>query len=98
MSAGLNRRAVLRGTLNGAAITVALPLLDCFLTANGNALASGGPVPVRFGTWFWGCGMTPERWVPSKDGADYDLPAELKPFEGIRDRLNILSGFNVPLD
>ena len=51
--------------LGGAAVSIGLPLLDCFLNGNGTALAQGAPLPVRFGTWFWGCGMNPDRWVPS---------------------------------
>ena len=48
------RRTVLRGMIGGAAVNVALPMLNCFLNTNGTALASGAPLPVRFGTWGWG--------------------------------------------
>ena len=44
-----NRRRVLRGMLNGGAVTVGLPLLNTFLNGNGNAMADGTPMPVRFG-------------------------------------------------
>src|SRR5690606_39078788 len=44
----LNRRRVLKGLLNGGAVTVGLPLLNCFLNGNGTALADGGKMPVRF--------------------------------------------------
>ena len=40
----LNRRTVLRGMLGGTAITVGLPLLDCFLNSNGEAMADGAPL------------------------------------------------------
>lgn len=40
----LNRRRVLRGMLNGGAVTIALPLLNCFLNDNGTALASGAKI------------------------------------------------------
>ena len=43
----LSRRRILKGMLNGSAVTVALPLLDCFLNDNGTALASGVEMPVR---------------------------------------------------
>ena len=46
----LNRRTMLRGMLGGGAVTMGLPLLDCMLDINGTALASGAPMPVRFGT------------------------------------------------
>ena len=36
-----SRRTVLRGMMGGTAVTVGLPLLDCFLRSNGDALASG---------------------------------------------------------
>ena len=93
-----SRRAVLRGLLQGSAISVGLPVLDVFLNGNGTALAAGGPLPLRFGTWFWGCGMTPERWNPVVAGADFALPPELTALAPHRQQLNILSGFNVNLD
>ncbi len=98
MNTKISRRRVLRGTLGGAAISVGLPFLDCFLNGNGTALASGAPMPVRFGTWFWGLGYTPSRWVPQKIGADYDLPPEIKYIEPYKHQINILSGFDVKLD
>ena len=65
----LTRRTILRGAINGAAIGVALPFLDCFLDVNGQALAAPGKhLPVRFGTWIWGCGHIPERWIPTSEG------------------------------
>ncbi len=58
--AKLSRRRVLRGMMGGAAVTVGLPFLDCFLDSNGTALApTGTPLPVCFGTWFYGCGLNP---------------------------------------
>jgi hypothetical protein len=77
---------------------VALPLFDYFLDGNGQALARGAPLPTRFGTWFWGCGINQARWIPDKAGRDYDFKAELKPLEPFRDKLTVLSGFNALLD
>ncbi len=62
MSTTMNatRRNVLRGMMGGAAVSVGLPFLDCFLNTNGTALAAtGAPLPVAFGTFFWGCGLNP---------------------------------------
>lgn len=102
MSNSTTRRGfLLRGALSGAAVTVGLPFLDRFLDSNGEALAAtvgGGRLPVRFGTWFWGLGMIPERWVPKKTGADYDLPPQLAPIAAIRKDVTILSGYDVMLD
>ena len=52
-----NRRSFLRGAIAGGVVTVGLPFLDCFLNNSGTAMASGAPIPVRFGTWFWGLGL-----------------------------------------
>ena len=43
--ADFNRRRVLRGVLDGGAVTVALPLLNCFLNGNGTAMADGVTLP-----------------------------------------------------
>ena len=59
-----NRRRFLRGTLKGAAVSVALPLLDVFFNDPGTALANGAPIPLRFGTWSWGLGMSESIFVP----------------------------------
>jgi hypothetical protein len=94
-----SRRSVLRGLLNGAAVSVALPFLDGFLNENGTALAATGtPLPVRFGTWFWGCGLNPGRWEPKKTGADYEITPELQPLDRFRSKLNVYSGLKVFLD
>jgi hypothetical protein len=83
----------------GAAVSVGLPLFDCLFDDNGIALAQTGALPVRFGTWFWGCGMNPARWVPTIEGSGYDLPPELaRGVEGFRDKVSVLSGFDTPLN
>jgi hypothetical protein len=89
-----NRRKVLKGMLAGSAVTVGLPLLDYFLDGNGEALASGAPIPTRFGTWFWGCGVNAARFFPDKLGADYDLKSELVAIAPFKQKVTVLSGFN----
>ncbi len=100
-----DRRTLLRGSLAGGAVTVGLPLLDCFLNENGNALAQGAPLPLRFGAWMWGCGMNPDRWNPTSVGPGYDLPIELQALDRelgtgdkVRDYVSVFSGFDVKLD
>jgi hypothetical protein len=91
------RRSVLRGMLGAGAVSVALPFLDCFLNDNGTALASGRPLPVRFGTWFWGLGHSRNSGVSAKTSS-IELLQETKPLERHLKHMNYLDGFNAPVD
>lgn len=91
----ITRRRFLRGTLNGGAVTVALPFLDCFLDSNGTALASGAPIPMRFGTWSWGLGMNEAVFVPQRTGADFDLPEEIAALAPVQQHVNLYTNFHV---
>jgi hypothetical protein len=79
---------------NGTAVAVGLPLLNCFLNDNGTALASGAPIPQRFGTWSWGLGMSKSIFVPKKTGPGFDLPEEIEMFAPIRDKMNLYTNYN----
>ena len=95
----VNRRTALRGLFQGATVAVALPYLDCFLNDSGTLLAAGGaPLPVRFGTWFWGLGVNPNRFFPTKTGRGYELLAELSPIEKYKDKVTVFSGFDCLTD
>lgn len=87
----VSRRRVLRGIVDGTAVTVALPFLNCFLNTNGTALANGAPMPVRFGTWGWGLGMNAGIFVPKKVGAGFDLPEEIAMLAPVRDHINLIT-------
>jgi Protein of unknown function (DUF1552) len=92
----MDRRRLLRGTLAGGIVTVGLPLLDIFLDSKGQAMAgTGKPIPVRFGTWFWGLGMNEKEFVPDKVGAGFDLKSELAPLAEVKDKINVFTGYNV---
>lgn len=93
----IDRRKVLRGMLAGSAVSIGLPLLECFLNDHGTALANGAPLPVRFGTWFWGLGMNEKIWVPDKIGADYDLKPELAALAPVKQHVNIFSRYRTDL-
>jgi hypothetical protein len=98
MNLAVNRRTFLRGMLNGAAVCVGLPFLDRFLNGNGTAFADGATLPVRFGTYFWGLGLTDTptggtRWVPSKTGRDYEIMPELESLKPVKDKVSVFSGF-----
>ncbi len=94
-----SRRCILRGAAGGVAVSMGLPFLDGFLNDHGTALASGAPLPVRFGTWFWGLGHTPGRGIRTVDRNDFRFIDECLALEPYRkDYINYFSAFNVPLD
>jgi hypothetical protein len=100
MKLRFNRRSVLQGLLGGTAVYMGLPALDAFLNTNGTAYANGAPLPVRFGTYFWGLGLTDTpaggtRWVPTKVGPGYEVMPELQAIASLRDKVSVFSGFRV---
>src|SRR4029077_3502077 len=95
----LSRREVMRGMLGGTAITVGLPLLECFLNENGTALASNGhPPPPCFGSWFYGLGLTVGLWEPKEVGNKYTLPEHISVLAPVQAKINLFSGMQVFLD
>ena len=94
----LDRRFLLRGTCQGALAVVGLPFLDCFLDSKGKALAAGRPLPTRFGTYFYGLGLTKQLWIPKNGGKEWDMTTQLKPLEPLKAKVNVWSGLRVPLD
>jgi hypothetical protein len=95
-----NRRSLLRGLLGGTGVVVGIPALDIFLDGNGKAWADGAKLPTRFGTYFWGLGLTDTptggtRWVPTKIGKDYEVTPELESIKALKDKVSVFSGFRV---
>ncbi|MDX2023606.1 MAG: DUF1552 domain-containing protein [Deltaproteobacteria bacterium] len=90
----LPRRTVLRGMVGGVSTAVALPLLDAMVNTNGTALAAGGPMPVRFGVWWWGSGMLPSRWIPKAtgQGSQWALSDQLMPLAKVKDKISVVTG------
>lgn len=99
MRTDLTRRKVLRGTMNGAAISLGLPFLDCFLDGNGKALAAtGAQLPVVFGSWIQNLGLNPGRWKPDRIGTEFTAGPELQALDAVKHKMNIFSGMNYYLD
>lgn len=94
----LHRRTLLRSSLLGLGAAVALPPLEAMFDANGTALADGTPIPLRYGVFFWGNGVRPDRWRPGRVGAEWwlDPNEELAPLAAstVRDRVSVLTGFD----
>src|SRR5260370_449015 len=94
----ISRRTVLRGVLaGGVSVAVPLPRLCGMLNGNGTAYANGMPLPVRFGFWFFGNGIIPERWVPARTGVgnNWDLSEALQPLQNVKPWLSVVTGMSV---
>jgi hypothetical protein len=91
----LDRRAMLRGLIGTTAIAVGLPALDIFLNDNGTAYAGGDAFPKRFGIFFWGNGILPERWVPAGTGPAWELSEQLAPLAPVKQHVTVVSGMRV---
>lgn len=84
------RRAVLRGI--GA--TLALPLLDSMVPAF-SALAATPAKPInRFGVVYVPNGMIMQNYLPTTEGAAYELTPTLSALAAFRDQVQVLSGLN----
>lgn len=84
----LDRRTMLKGILAGSGlVTVGLPALEIFAQDSG--------FPTRFGLFFWGNGMIPDRWVPTTTGADYELSDQLMPLAAHKAKLTVVTGLSV---
>jgi len=93
------RRFLLRGLFQGSAAVVSLPFLDCFLDSKGKAVAATGrAIPTRFGTFFWGCGLTKALYLPKTVGANYEDTPQLASLKPYKKKLNLLSGFRAYID
>ena len=90
----MSRRTVLRGLLAGAGVSLALPPLEAFLEVGKNAWAAEG-FPKRFGLFFWGNGVLPERWIPSDTGPGWTPSEQLEPLSGLASKITVVSGLEV---
>jgi hypothetical protein len=92
------RRLFLRGVLaGGASVAIPLPRLAGMLDGNGTAYADGAALPVRFGTWFFGNGIIPARWVPARTGVGdaWALSEQLAPLQAVKPWLSVVSGCTI---
>ena len=96
----LPRRIFLRGILaGGISVAVPLPRLCGMLNDNGTAYADGSALPVRFGSWFFGNGIIPDRWVPTStgSGSNWALSEQLAPLQDVKPWLSVLTGFTIKI-
>ncbi len=88
----LSRRTVLRGTLGGLGVAIALPTLESMLNSHGTAFAQGMAFPKRFGFYFFGDGVRLDEWTPATTGAGYTLTTALAPLMNVKDYVSVVSG------
>ena len=85
----LSRRTFMRGTMGAA---VALPFLDAMVPA----LSAAPATPFRFGVVYMPCGVYPDTWVPTKEGADFEFKQVMQPLEPFRNQLVTVSKMKAP--
>ncbi|MFZ5468264.1 MAG: DUF1552 domain-containing protein [Myxococcota bacterium] len=97
----LARRSFLKGSLGGLTVALGLPTLDCFLNGNGTAYAQGAPLPLRFGTWFWGLGWPAigganDDFLPTGSGAGaaWSVPAGLSHLAAFKEHLTVFTNYS----
>ncbi len=93
---GIHRRTILRGLMAGGAVAIGLPALERFLNSHGTAYAesSSDGFPKRFGLFYWGNGMLPDRWVPKAHGAGgaWQLSEQLAPLIAHKAKICVVTG------
>jgi Protein of unknown function (DUF1552) len=95
----LSRRSLLKGiTAAGAQIMVGLPPLVSMFNSTGTAYAGEGataaakPIETRFVLWFNGNGIPERYWIPTEEGAEYQMTPCLAPLASWRNDVHVLSG------
>jgi hypothetical protein len=84
----LSRRTVLRG----AGVAFSLPLLDAMIPA-GTALAqTAANIKPRLAYVYFPHGAVQKFWTPEGSGKDFQFSRILKPLEGMRDYVTVVSG------
>jgi len=94
---GLDRRTVLRGFLQGAAVTVGLPPLLAFTEREARAAGCADGFPRRFAMFFWGNGNVPDKWTPTGEGLGdaWQLSETLASLASVKDKVTVVSGMSV---
>ena len=84
----LSRRSVLRGV----GVSMALPLLDAMVPAHTALAKTAAAAKARMAFVYFPHGAVMDKWTPTKDGADFDLPPILAPLKPFQQHLTVISG------
>ncbi len=100
MTLRLSRRSLLRGA---GGVALGLPALECMLGPNGDALAAGAPLPLRYLLCFAGHSLRTDqgpavRFVPEATGRGYDVPYALSALDALdlTDEVTVVSNLFIP--
>lgn len=85
----LSRRAVLRGV--GSTI-LGLPFLEAMTPAFASKRELAAASPLRLAFAYVPNGITMQEWTPEATGRGFELTRILKPLEGVREHVTVLSG------
>jgi hypothetical protein len=91
---GLSRRTVLRGMGAG----LALPLLDAMVPALTPVVHTAANPTRRLGIVFFPLGWRQGMWIPPTVGPDFEFTPILKPLEGLREHITVVTQLDNPLD
>lgn len=92
----LSRRTMLKGL----GVAMALPMLDVMAPGSlgaSQAMAAAGKssTPTRMAFIFAPNGVNYEHWLPKGEGKRFDFSPTLKPLEGVRKHINIMTGLTL---
>ena len=87
----LSRRTMLKGL----GVAMALPMLDAMGTTQALAAAGTTKTPTRMAFVFAPNGVNYDHWLPKGNGKRYELSPTLKPLEGVRKHVNIMTGLTL---
>src|ERR687897_1868280 len=86
------KRLPRRTFLKGVGVSLALPLLDSMIPARTLlAQTAARPLP-RLGFVYVPHGAIMSQWTPDTVGTNFDFKTILKPLEGHRNHLNVITG------
>ena len=89
----LSRRQLIRG----AGVSLALPLLESMVPAGLARAAELGTPRSRLACIYIPHGAVQKNWAPSTVGRNFEFSPTLKSLEPFRDRINIVSGLDLPI-
>jgi len=88
----LTKKSLARRTmLKGLGAGIALPMLDAMMPA---LSAQSKKAPPRLGFVYASHGIIHSQWKPTQMGKNFALSPNLKPLEGLRDHINVLTNLS----